>query len=87
MKMSKMKDRAENKTKELVNKISDVNDQELSKLEVFFRFRLYSIFRLIDEKVKSTMMWASTKNKKKPLGPSFGNNNSKESDVSYVKIF
>ena len=82
--MNRMKDRAENKTKELVAKNLDVNDQELKKMELFFRFRLYSIFRLIDDKVKSVMMWASTKNKKKPLAPSFGNNNSKESDVSYV---
>jgi hypothetical protein len=87
LKLNAIKARVERKTQEIqVRKTEYLQDDEKIKMELFFRYRLFSIFRIIDEKIKSNQMWASTKAKKKPLGPSSIPNFGTENEISYDKI-
>ena len=46
-------------------KSAEITPKEMKKIERFFRFRLYSIFRICDERIKSHMMIAKNSIKKK----------------------
>jgi len=55
------------------SKASILTEGDLQKIEIFFRFRIHSVFKIVDEKIKSNIQWSKERNKKKVIaGPSFG---------------
>ncbi len=79
-KMAQLKQRADHKNLDIMkkSKASILIDGDLKKIEIFFRFRISSVSKVVDEKIKSNIQWSKDKTKKKPPGPSFGQSSPKK---------
>lgn len=62
-------------------KTNELTSKELKKIERYFRFRLYSIFRICDDRIKSHMMIAKNNGKKKDK-----DSESLRADITYVSV-